>query len=186
MRFDHGNMPPIHDSFRLRSRRMRTIIVIALVLVLLGTQPSLSLAQDKSVPPTGTWEAVKAIPPGENLEVKLKTGKTVKGTLTSVTDTGVNLGRGSDAVSIGRDEVRRVFHAIKESSGKPALVGAAVGAAIGAGILPIEAAVDGHTGSTRGLLGAAAFLGLVGAGAGALVGSIFRNRKKLVLIYESQ
>ena len=167
---------------------MKYKIVAAGLIVILSIVPfglPTALAQEIGQTWFGTWEAVKAIPSGEKLDVKLKTGKTVKGTLTSVSDTGVNLGRGSDAVTIGRDEIRQVYHAVKKSSGKPALRGALIGAAIGAGGIAIAAAADDTRGTDGELAAVLVAVTLAGAGVGALIGSLFRNKKKLTLIYES-
>lgn len=158
-------------------------LIVILSIVAFGQHAVLAQI---SQPWFGTWEAVKAIPPDEKLEVKMKTGKTFKGTLTSVSDTGINLGRGSNAVSIARDDIRQVYHATKKSSGKPALTGALVGAAIGAGGIAIAAAADDAGGTDGELAAVLAGVALAGAGVGALIGSIFRNKKKLVLIYESR
>lgn len=157
------------------------VLVIGLALVLLAVQQPITLARSQTMPATGTWEAVKAVAPGEKLEVKLKSGKTVKGALMSASDVGLSLARGRDTISVNRDEVRQVYRLIAKSSATPILIGAGVGAAIGAGGTAASAVTDDR----EGVRARATLLPLVGAGVGALVGLAFGSRQKRTLIYES-
>ena len=156
--------------------------IFILSIVAFGQPPV--LAQVAGQPKFGTWEAVKGIPSGEKVEITLKSGKTIKGEISGVSDTEITVGRDSKAVTTGRDEVRRVFHAVGKSSRKPVVAGALIGAAVGTGGLAIAVAARGST-ETSELVTAMAFIGLAGAGIGALIGNAFRRGKKLVLIYES-
>lgn len=153
------------------------LIVILSIIAFL--QPAV-FAQNVGQTSFGTWEAVKAIPPGEKLELKLKSGKTIKKELNSVSDTEITLGRGSKSVTTARDDVQQLSRIIKKSSRKPVLVGALVGA--GAGVVFGASLDDG-----RSKLSApeVAVVGLVGAGLGFLVGRLFRNRNESVLVYQS-
>jgi hypothetical protein len=185
-----GNLTPsssgMSRSFSSGNNMKHKIVALGLTVVLsvLPIGQVLILGQDPQRP-FGTWENVKAIAPGERLEVQLKSGKTVKGELNSASDAEIILGRGSNAVTIGRPEVQRVSQVVRKSSNKSILVGALVGAGIAAGGGAIAAAAD-DTGGTEGELGTAlAAITLAGAGVGALIGTIFRKKKKLVLIYES-
>ncbi len=154
-------------------------LIVILSMVAFG-QP-IVLAQEASPPWFGTWEAVKAIPPGDKVEIKLKNGRTVKGEVASVSDTAIIVGSGSKSVTTARDDVQQLFRIIKTSSRKPVLVGALVGA--GAGVV-IGASLD--DGRSKLSAPEVAVVGLVGAGLGFLVGRLFRNKKKLILIYESR
>ena len=159
------------------------IIVFSIIAFL---QPAV-LGQDVGQPRFGTWEAVKAVPSGDKLQLKLKSGRDVKGEITSVFDSGITLGRGSNAVTIGRDDIQRVFRVNKKSSGKPALVGALIGAGIGAGGIAVAVAANDGGGGEKGELAViTTIVALAGAGVGALVGSIFRTKKQRTLIYESR
>ncbi len=159
-------------------------MILAMLIITVG--PPALLAQDADQTTFGTWDAVKAIQPGQKLALKLKNGRDVKGTLNNATDSGITLGRGSKAVTIGRDEVQRIFLETKMSSGRPALLGALIGAGIGAGGIAIAAAADDTGGTDGELTGVVIGVALAGAGVGALIGSIFRNKKKLTLIYEAR
>ncbi len=137
------------------------------------------LAQASGQPKFGTWDAVKGIPYGEKVGINLKAGRTVKGEIASVSDSGITIGRDSSAVTAGRDEVRRVYRMIEKSPRKSVLIGALVGAAIGAGGT-VNIARTGEV--TTDL----ALLPLVGAATGALLGLAFGSRDKRILIYEIQ
>ena len=159
------------------------IAATILILSLVAFGQTALLAQVAGQPKFGTWEAVKGIPYGEKVEINLKSGKTIKGEISGVSDAGITVGRDSKAVTTGRDEVRRVFHAVGKSSHKPVVAGAMIGAAVGTGGLAIAVAARG-SGETSELVTGVAVVGLAGAGIGALVGYIFRKREKLTLIYE--
>ena len=163
---------------------MRTkVLVMGLALAFLAARPPVALAQTQAAPPGGSWEAVRAVAPGEKLEVRLKSGKTVKGTLVSVSDAGLSLARGRETLSVSRDEARRVYRVFAKSSATPALVGAGIGAAIGAGGTAASAKSDDREGVQAG----AVLLPLVGAGIGALIGlAVAGGRQRRVLIYEAQ
>ena len=103
--------------------------IFILSIVAFGQPPV--LAQVAGQPKFGTWEAVKGIPSGEKVEITLKSGKTIKGEISGVSDTEITVGRDNKAVTTGRDEVRRVFHAVGKSSRKPVVAGALFGAAVG-------------------------------------------------------
>ena len=61
-----------------------------MVLGLLGRATD-SLAQAPGELTTGMWTRVQAVPPGDELVVKLTDGKKVKGRVSSVSDTGLAL-----------------------------------------------------------------------------------------------
>lgn len=130
------------------------------------------------------WSKVTALVSGSNLQVKLKSGKTIKGSLSSVTDSGLSLTVKNAPSEIKREEVRTIHEVIKKGGGgKGALIGSAVGAGAGAGLgVAADANDDGlevHNGVTAGLA-------VVGAGVGALAGYfIGRSSSKRVLIYEA-
>ena len=54
--------------------RSRTV-ALGLAFLLLLTHPSISLAQGAPAP--NEWSVVKAVPPGDELVVKLKNGQTI-------------------------------------------------------------------------------------------------------------
>lgn len=159
----------------------RPFVVIGLVASLLLSTITVA-AQGQ----TNDWSRVTALAAGANLQVKTKAGKTFKGTLNSVTDTGMSLTVKNAPVEIKREEVRTVHEVVKKGGGgKGALIGSAVGAGAGAGLGAVADATDNnglevHNGVTAGLA-------VVGAGVGALAGYfIGRSGSKRVLIYEAK
>lgn len=144
--------------------------------------PRVSLGQTVEDSIVGTWSGVRAVPPADELVIKLKNGETVKGRVVSTTELTLTLSRKNRIIDVGRRDVQGVYRVVPKSAAKPTLVGAGVGAAL-AGVGVIGAA--GATGGTDGEL-AAAIVGLtiVGAGVGAIVGLAFGARQNRVLIYE--
>jgi hypothetical protein len=133
---------------------------------------------------TGDWSALKAVAAGSKLSVKLKTGKTVEGRLTGVSDDGLALTVGGKPTELKAGEVLRVYTVGGSSAKKGALVGLAVGAAGGAAV---GAAASSSSDSFDNLDHAVtAGLTVLGAGAGALIGyAVGRGRRKRVLVYDA-
>lgn len=158
----------------------RLFVVIGLVASLLLSTVTVA-AQGQ----TNDWSKVTALAAGSNLQVKLKNGKTIKGTLSSVTDSALSLTVKNAPVEVKREEVQTVHEVVNKSNGgKGALIGSAVGAGAGAGLGAVADASDNalevHNGVTAGLA-------VVGAGVGALAGYfIGRSGSKRVLIYEAK
>ena len=71
--------------------RSRTV-ALGLAFLLLLTHPSIPLAQGAPAP--NGWSAVKTVPPGDELVVKLKSGQTIKGRLKVISDIHLTLARG--------------------------------------------------------------------------------------------
>jgi Zn-dependent alcohol dehydrogenase len=94
------------------------------------------------------------------------------------------VGRGSKSVITARDDVQLLSRIIKMSSRKPVLVGALVGAGVIGGGTAVAAAGSSNSGDDAAVF--TVLMGLAGAGVGALVGSIFMNKKRSVLVYESR
>ena len=163
--------------------RSRTV-ALGLAFLLLLTHPALSLGQGAPAP--NEWSMVKAVPPGDELVVKLKDGQSIKGRLRVISDIHLTLARGKKSFDIDRHDVRQIHRVVPKSAARSTLIGAGTGAAIGTAGIAIAAAAD----ETRGDDGevAAAILGvaILGAGIGALVGLAFGSRQKKVLIYEAR
>ena len=132
---------------------------------------------------TSDWSALKAIASGSKLSVKLKSGKTVEGKLTGVSDDALSLSVGGKPTDLKAGDILRVYRVGAGSAQKAALVGLAVGAGAGAAI----GAAGGGGGfvPSRGVF--AAGFAVLGGGAGALIGyAVGKGRHKRVLVYESR
>jgi len=135
---------------------------------------------------TETWANVEAVKIKSPLIVETKTGAIVKGKVTSVTATTLNLSSGGKAVALERDDIAKVYRGKKSSRLKRALIGAGIGLGIGAGISGVYVLVkrDGDPLAA----GAGLIYGfLVGVPVGAVVGAATGGKsRKGVLLYEAR
>jgi hypothetical protein len=155
----------------------RGSLTLSLILVVsLLSSPAVS-AQTA----TGDWSALKAVASGSRLSVKLKTGKTVKGRLTGVSDDALSLSVGGRPTQLKAVDVLRVYSVGGSSAKTGALVGAAVGGGAGAAV---GASGEEGFGPSKGQM--AAGLAVLAGGVGALAGyAIGRSRHKRVLVYQA-
>ena len=163
--------------------RSRTV-ALGLAFLILLTHPSISLAQDAPAP--NEWSILKAVPPGDELVVKLKDGRTVKGRLRAVSDIHLTLSRGRKSFDIDRQDARQVYRIVPKSAARSTLIGAGAGAAIGTAGIAVAAAADESGGDDGEVAAAILGVAILGAGIGALVGLAFGSRQKKVLIYEAR
>ncbi len=166
--------------------RLGTLLV---VLGFLGT-PTNSLAQATDPSATGMWAGVEKVPPGEKLIVKLKDGKKVKGTLSSISDTGLTLARGNRTPDLERENVLQVYRLVRKSAGTAtrwgAISGALIGGVLGLALYGADAGpFYGENESVGALLGSVAGTGAIGAGVGGASGYALGSRKARVLIYDA-
>ena len=160
----------------------RLTISVALIATLLLASVPLSA---QSTP--GDWSVLKAVPSGTSLEVKFKAGNTVKGKLTSVSDTGLSLSVKNKTVDIKHDDVLNIYQTSHKSATTSTLIGLGVGAGSGAALGGVASATDNNNGFERIDHVATAGLAVVGAGVGALVGYLIgRSGRKRVLVYASK
>jgi hypothetical protein len=157
-------------------------LCLALIMLLGGSPAVLAQGANSSAQ---EWSKVAAVAPDEKLEVKLKSGKTVKGKVSTVTDSRLTLTQSNRMIELNRDEILRVYRVGGKSGMSPTLIGAGVGAGVGAAaggvILAVNEGEDDET--VPGLILSA----MVGAGIGALTGFLSgKARKNRVLIYESR
>ena len=166
----------------MRSGRRRFTLSLVLVASLL--LPSVVPAQVGKAP-TGEWSALNTVTAGSKLAVKLKSGKTVEGKLSSVSDTTLSLSVKEKPVDIKREDVFSVHQTSRKSATKATLIGMGVGAGTGVGI----GAAGSSSGDSFDKIDQVATAGLtiIGAGVGALVGYLVgRGGRKRVLIYEAR
>ena len=133
------------------------------------------------------WSRVSALTSGARLSVKLKSGKTLNGTLSSASDSGLSLTVKNSQMNVKREEVATVHEVVKKSSAtKATLIGTGVGAGVGAAAGGIASSND-DIGCEKIDHVATAGLAVAGAGVGALVGYLIgRGGTKRVLLYESK
>jgi hypothetical protein len=161
------------------SRKFTLVLILAAALLL----PSVVSAQSASAS-TGDWSALSAVESGSKLVVKLKTGKSVEGKLSGVSDTALSLSVKNKPVDLKREDVQSVYRVGKNSATKATLIGMGVGAGAGAAIgAAADSSSDGFEGIDHAVT---AGLTVLGAGAGALTGYLIGRRgSKRVLVYEA-
>lgn len=157
-------------------RRGLTLSLVLIASLLLSPVASAQTA-------TNDWSGLKSIASGSKLSVKLKTGKTIDGRVTGVSDDALSLTVGGRATDVKAVEVMRVYRVGGGSGKTGALVGAAVGAGAGAAV-GAAGGDDGFGAPSKGQM--AAGLAVLGGGVGTLVGfAIGKSQRKRVLIYEA-
>lgn len=155
------------------------------------------------------WEAVRAVPYGESLTVKLKGGTIVDGTVINVSETNLKMYKSSqsptsgvvydEGVDLKKEEILNVYRIERKSKKTWMVIGGIAGAAAGAltGMAlssagdcpspsgPFAGAFDSVCGKAKtGFIA----LGAIGGGAtGIFLGDLIgRNRVKRILIYKSK
>jgi len=158
------------------------VLVAALVLSTLTI-----VAHSQTSDQTNNWSRVTAVGAGTKLSVKLKTGKTVNGTVNSVSDNTLSLNVKNANTEFKREDVATVHEVVKKGSAKKAtLIGTGIGAGVGAAAGGLADAND-DSGFEKIDHVATAALAIVGAGSGALVGYLVgRGGSKRVLLYQSR
>ncbi len=105
--------------------RKKGAIVVAFALMAMLAKPQFAFAQVTPAPIIGSWEVLKAIPPGDEVRVRLRNGQTLKGRLISVSDTALTLARGDITTDVTRGDALRVHRVISKSAKRATLIGLA-------------------------------------------------------------
>lgn len=164
--------------------KLKTLVAI-LIAALLSANSSVALARQTTVPPAG-WDGIKAIPSSEKVEVKLKSGKSLKGRVLAVSDSTLTLSRKNASVDVDKESVARVYHVMPRRAARSLAIGAGAGA--GAGVTLGLVIVANYHGESSEEAGAIFILGLLGAGIGSLIGGLTGALKPelKVLVYEAR
>ena len=160
--------------------KRKTAIVSLLLTVTLIYSP-LVFAQQPAV--SGDWSAVQDVPPGDQLVLNLKDGKSVKGKVISVTSDELSITRKNKNETIRRDSIAQVYRLKRKAEkGKYAAIGAGIGAGTGLGIGLAKNSPPIDDGEIYPIVGT-----ILGAGIGALGGFLFgQAKRKRVLIYQAR
>ena len=160
---------------------MKLNSLLSLSLSLLIVLPHASFAQQAADPADSPWAGVKLVPPGDEMVVNIKDGKTINGRLVSASDKALVISRGDRTTTIDQANVQKVYRKVPKSgltrTQIGTLTGMAAGAALGAGL---GASDDVEVGWTIPIFA------LIGAGIGAIAGSMSGGRRVKVLIYEAK
>jgi hypothetical protein len=165
-------------------RDWASVRAILLVLIALLAKPQITLAQVTTAPVMGSWEGVKAIPPGDEVVVNLRDGQTLIGRLVTVSDTALTIDHEKRTTDISRGGLLRIYRLTAKSAKKSTLISLGIGAGVGVASSGINAAnrpiENGEY--ALGIL----VSGMIGAGIGSLTGYIIGSRRQRVLIYETK
>jgi hypothetical protein len=160
-------------------RRITSSIALALVATLCaGTILPGALAQQAR----GDWTAVQSLPADEDIAIKLKTGKQVRGEFLSATASEVTITRKGKGESFAKDAIAQIDRLERKAEkGKYALIGTGIGAGTGLGIGGAKASSASDDGYVYTIAGVA-----LGAGIGALGGLLWgQAKRKHVVIYQA-
>ena len=160
---------------------MKLNSLLSLSLSLLIVLPHASFAQHTADPADAPWAGVKLVPPGDEMVVNLKDGKTINGRLVNATDKALVISRGDRTTTIDQANVHKVYRKVPKSgltrTQIGTLTGMAAGAALGGGLGASEDVEVGWT---------IPIFALLGAGIGAIAGSMSGGKRVKVLIYEAK
>jgi hypothetical protein len=155
--------------------------------VLMFSQTALASPQTSSAPTPGQdWEKVKQVAANEELEVKLKNGRKVKGRLISATDSELQLSiKKQQPALIKRDDVQKAWHlrpSNKARKQRYAGIAGITGFLTGIGVAVSRMNVQcGKCTGEKAAMGVAILGGLVG---GTLIGYKLGSRPQKVLIFQ--
>jgi hypothetical protein len=158
------------------------MLALSLVFVLSLLPSAAVCAQEQAAPTADAWTAVTAVEHGDELAVKLKNGRTLKGRSDGVSDTLLRLKRGGKSTDINRADVLRVYRVVGKSHKKGTVTGAIVGGSIGGVLGGIGCSDEEFCFSPEYALISGALL----AGIGALIGFAASGGHKRVLIYDAR
>jgi hypothetical protein len=96
--------------------RHKGAISIAFALIAMIARPQIVFAQNPPAPIRGSWEGLKAIPPGDKVAVTLRNGQTLKGRLVSVSDTVLTIEKGKNTIDVTRADALKVYRGLRKST----------------------------------------------------------------------
>jgi hypothetical protein len=168
----------------MKTRKI-SAVVVAFALIAMIARPQIIFAQAPGAPIKGSWDAVKAIPPGDQVVARLRNGQTLKGSMISALDTVLTLERRNNATDVNRGDVLRIYHVVSKSDKKGVFLGFLIGTGVGAlvGVL-LDKRAAGEGADITGL--SPLVFGFLGALIGTGMGSALSGRTKRLLIYETK
>lgn len=162
----------------MKNRVRKSVSTLLLAAFILAHTSS--IAAQQTIPITGSWDAIRALPSRDTLSVNLRDGSKVKGRLIDVTDATLTLARGKKTTEIRRDSILQIYRFVPRSRTRGAVAGAAVGAGLG-----VLTSMAGDSSSSTGV--APVIFGIsVMTGIGALIGRGITSAQERVLIYDAR
>jgi hypothetical protein len=154
---------------------------VAFALIAMIARSQIMFAQAPPTPIKGSWDAVKAVPPGDKVVARLRNGQTLNGLMISASDTVLTLERRKNTTDVNRGDVLKVYRVVKKSDTKGVLLGLGIGTGVGALLGKLA---EPENPEDPGL--APVIFGGLGALIGAGMGAAISGRTKRLLIYETK
>jgi hypothetical protein len=161
--------------------RKKVAKVVAFALIAMIARPQIMFAQAPGAPIRGSWDLVKAVPPGDKVVARLRNGQTLNGWMISASDTVLTLELRKNSTDVNRGDVLRVYRVVKKSDKKGLILGFLIGAGVGAALGKLG---ESEGADNTGL--APLVLGFLGALIGTGMGSAISGRTQRLLIYETK
>lgn len=158
----------------------RKPLSLLLVLLFLSSHAPLIFAQQAS---SNDWAVVQQIKTSEDLIVKKRDGKQVKGEMIEASDTTLTIDDDGKPLSIPRTDVRQVYVIEgKANKSKWAWIGAGIGAGAGAAVGAGKYSANRDDSEVWIPIGL-----LFGTGIGAATGvALGQSRRKRVMVYDAR
>jgi len=169
-------------ELRKRGHMRRSTIslacLMAVVLIIWTSSPEVFAQQAAS----GNWSNLQSTEIDQELSIKLKTGKTVRGKFSSANDSELTIIRKGKQEVIAKDGIAQIFQLERKAEkGKYAAIGAGIGAGVGLGVGAAKNSPHVDDGEIYPVMGT-----ILGAGIGAVGGLLFgQAKRKHLLIYQS-
>ena len=158
------------------------LFAITFSIILLLFQPSFLLGQ--TVSEQKDWDNVQSLSAGVKLSVETKDGRKIKGKLDNISSSEINLiGGDGKAISLKKEDIRRIYRFSKGLKAKSILIGTGLGAGVGAGAALLLLGATGGSDDTSGIIATGL---LIGAGVGAAIGAAAGLGDRKFLIYKSK
>lgn len=155
---------------------MKYLILLLIACLLIA--PAISAKESNS-----NWTLLLAIPPGQLIELKTASGKSIKGQLQHVTHTAIELSTNGRITTYQSIEISRIYVLSGRQLLKGTLIGAGIGTAGGAGIGAIAGRGEDFIFDQGDYTAMGAAVGLIlGSITGLVIGS---SRHKKELVYEA-
>lgn len=140
----------------------------------------------------GGWAAIEGISPGSRVEVRLSPHGTAKGTIATVSASGMDIEKSNGSIRhIARAQIAKVYLVGKSHRLRGGLIGAAAGGAAGA-VFGYAVAFNGYNDDLHPPVrvdrrAAWAALGALVIGAvGAVIGAVIGSRRSKTLVYQQE
>jgi hypothetical protein len=156
---------------------MKTIAAITIFSLFLA---SVGMAQD-GVSSAPNWSVRSSLQIGQKLQVNTKDGKSKKGTLAKITDTGLTLVTKEKSFSFQSSDIDKIY----VLRGRPIASRTLIGAGVGAGGGALIGAIAGRNDNWFGPGFVAAMFGAGGFIIGSIVGFATGVSRKKDLVYEA-